>query len=614
MLYRNVVVAMALACLPAACTSGGGGASTDAGPDATLPDGRTPYDVDAARDARRDVKDAGPGARDGGDASAAADAGVDADGAAEASPPDVSAQDASTADALPPDSSAHDGPPADALPEDASDATVHDSAVGDGSPTDARAGDGDVRAADASSTSIVVSPLALTPAFSPSIHDYYVRCAAGSNELSVAMTAAQGSTVALARPYATAPSSAQTQPVSVVANDAIVVDVASDAGKEEYWVRCLPADFPRIAVAHHFDAGVPPPGYYAIGNRYVMSGNAGYAIILDVNGVPVWYHDALSKIGVMDVESLEPGVLSFAGVAADQEGLDAGPFEIHDIAAGTTTLVVSSVEPIDHHELRRLPGGHYVFFTTPLLEGVDLSALSGLGTSENILGCNIQELDETGALVWEWVGTDHLDPGADTVWWESVMVQDASVVDTFHCNSIDVNDDGDLLVSIRQMDSVLLVSRQTGAVLWKMGGSAASKDGARYTTVSGDTQGPFHGQHDARLVPGGVSLFDDQITGSKPARAVIYDVDVDAGVATPSWQYVAKSPSSGMGSFRLTADGSRVIGWGAGGTFVTLTEVDEAGNDLLEFSFPAGSQSYRALKVPTSQFDLGVLRESVGAD
>ncbi|HEY8088482.1 MAG TPA: hypothetical protein VIF09_11570, partial [Polyangiaceae bacterium] len=44
------------------------------------------------------------------------------------------------------------------------------------------------------------APLALTPAFSPDVHDYSVRCAAGTNVLSVTMTASDGADSLLLQP------------------------------------------------------------------------------------------------------------------------------------------------------------------------------------------------------------------------------------------------------------------------------------------------------------------------------------------------------------------------------------------------------------------------------
>jgi hypothetical protein len=190
----------------------------------------------------------------------------------------------------------------------------------------------------------------------------------------------------------------------------------------------------------------------------------------------------------------------------------------------------------------------------------------------------------------------------------------AGAADPFHCNSIDVAPDGDLLVSTRNMDSVFLIDRSTSAVLWKMGGSTYSKDGAAYVAVTGDPDGSFHRQHDARFLPdGSVSMFDDATGTEGVARAVVYSLDVAHGTATMTWQREGPTSSSGMGSFRTLADGSRIIGWGqliTGGH--AFTELGADGQDVLDFDFPDGDVTYRAIKVPLAALDLGQLRRATG--
>jgi hypothetical protein len=68
-----------------------------------------------------------------------------------------------------------------------------------------------------------------------------------------------------------------------------------------------------------------------------------------------------------------------------------------------------------------------------------------------------------------------------------------------------------------------------------------------------------------------------------------------------------------MGSFRVSSVGSRVVGWGIGGTpNLVFTEVDLAGMPLVDLYFSDSSGSYRAIKVPLSTFDRSALRNTVG--
>lgn len=479
--------------------------------------------------------------------------------------------------------------------------------------------DADASATGSLLTTLSVSPLALTPAFSPSIHDYYVRCAAGSNALSVTTTAAQGATAALLEPTATAPAASLQESVVVAEDQAIVVTASLGSAAEEYWIRCLPHTFPRLSTSPHPTVGAVVPGYYLVGAIFFATGESGYAMALDQNGTPVWYGLTANGGGAKDVDLLAPNTISYVPIAGYTFGTSMGQFENHALDPVGVSYVTSVGVPVDTHEFRRLANGDYLLFASPVTTGVDLTGLSNYGASEDILNGVIQEVTPSGQVAWQWTATDHFDPVKDTTWPQTSTAtnlagQNVTVVDPFHLNSIDVDASGNLLVSSRHMDSIFLVSRATGQVLWKMGGSSYTKEGAPFLQVSGDSMGGFHRQHDARFQPDGtISLFDDETSLPGPARALVVSYDVVAGTASVVWQYSGTGSVGAMGSFDILPDGSRVIGWGTqeGGN-PTFTEVTPSGEDLLDFRFSDGDSSYRALKVPTSALDIETLRKAVG--
>lgn len=493
--------------------------------------------------------------------------------------------------------------------------------------------------------------LTLVPPFSPSTHDYYVRCAAGTNALTVSMSASSGAQSALSQPAASPAAATQTLAVSVTENQAIVAVVTQGTASAEYWVRCLPHDFPELAMSVHPDAGTAPAGYYLVGDLMPTT-SGGYAMILNGDGVPVWYDAMPAGLGAADVDAVVSGAVSMMPYSA----ATAGSFEIERLSPESKSTIAPAGYTTDVHELRVLPNGNYLVLSYPLKSGVDLTGLTIAGTGDagaltpgpdsTIQDCAIVEFEPSGTVVSTWLASDHFDPAADstlplTGFGAGATAADGGVVyDVFHCNSIDVDPaNGNLLVSAREMDSVFYVDRPSGKVLWKMGGATASKDGATYVAVSD----PFFRQHDARLQPGWspscnggsgqVSVFDDETQAPGPARGVVYDVvvgggdggstDCDGGPAidggtpgqaTVAWQYKGKATTAATGSFRISQDGSRVIGWGLGGApDLAFTEVDVNGNDLLDFSFSDGNTTYRAIKVPLATFDLGVLRSTAGS-
>jgi hypothetical protein len=480
--------------------------------------------------------------------------------------------------------------------------------------------------------------IGLVPAFSPTVYDYYVQCAAGSNALTVSMTASKGAKSVLIEPVATDAAPTQTLPLDVEEGQAIVAGATDGRTTVAYWVRCLPHDFPPMALVKHPEAGTPTPGYYLLGNMNVAAG--GYAMVLDGNGVPVWYTPAPPGQGVENVDTVVDGSISFIPL------VDYYVYQLHQLNPTKTTYLAPAGPQYSYptglyenqHELRVLPNGNFLVFSFPPLPGYDLTGLEmplpdggsqALGPGATIMECAILEFAPDGQVKWTWKATEHFDPVRDTAYPQPGRnLPDGGVsIDVFHCNSMDVDPaNDDLLVSSRMMDSVFYVERPSGRVVWKMGGKEANMDGAIYVPVTS----PFHRQHDARLQPGWssacpggggqISLFDDETAEPGPARAVLYDVALDTGCdggkTTPAkvaWQYPGTAISAASGGFRISADGSRVVDWGYNRVpNIVFTELDVAGNDLMDFYFTAGNVSYRTVKVPLTTFDLRVLRRTAG--
>ena len=82
------------------------------------------------------------------------------------------------------------------------------------------------------------------------------------------------------------------------------------------------------------------------------------------------------------------------------------------------------------------------------------------------------------------------------------QVAPAGNVDYFHLNSIDVDTDGNLLVSARNTSTIYKVDRKSGEVLWRLGGMKSD--------FAVDPAASFAYQHDVRRRPDGtITIFDN---------------------------------------------------------------------------------------------------------
>jgi hypothetical protein len=366
----------------------------------------------------------------------------------------------------------------------------------------------------------------------------------------------------------------------------------------------------------HPAVGAPTPGWYLVGNN-VTSNGVQYMMILDAHGTPVWYRKG--NPDVVDFSPAGRGTVSWMPNVIGQ-AFSTNPAGRHDVYSLTTNTVhsVSAVgTPVDLHELQFLPNGDHLVLSYPLKRGVDLTGLPitpPAGPNSTIADCVVQQVNPQGQLVWQWTASDHIDPVTESTNPTTTTVGTETVYDVFHCNSIDPNPNGNVLVSSRHMSSVFEVRRSDGKVLWKMGGAPTSKDGAAIIAIQNDPQGGFRLQHDARYMPNGdISLYDNEKT--LPSRAVEYAPDFTTNTAQLVFSYTTPDnvPSCCMGSFRRYPDGHSVIGWGYTLTSPrAMTELDAAGQSVLDLVFVQGNATYRATKVPPIYFDINTMRATAG--
>ncbi len=469
--------------------------------------------------------------------------------------------------------------------------------------------------------SMATSPLPLSPAFSPGTFDYTIPCAAGTNTVTLDLTAVSGGTVRLTAPVTTPASVSQSDPVNLQENQAAVVEAENGAGQTaQYWVRCLPHDFPALNVTPHPTAGSPTPGWYLTAN---LINDHSYAMILDTHGTPVWYKRA--PVGVaLDVKPFGHDRVAFASAPTSGYGRTPGDhYDVYDLEQHQIAEQVSAVgSPTDFHDMIALPNGDRMVLTYPIRHGVDLTGLNASpppGANSAIADCEIQEVNPQGQLVWKWDATDHVDPVAENQFNGVDVINGENVYDVYHCNSIDVIPGGDVLLSIRHMNALVRIGRADGTIQWKMGGTTNNKDNAQHVTVQNYPQAATSLQHDARYLPNGdISVFDNQTMGSGPAQGVEFALDLAAGTAHPVFQVGSpeNKKSFATGDFRRYPDGHSLVCWGftafGGPVPLVFSEIDAAGSDVLDVGFVNGDAPYRAVKAPPTTFDINVLRADAG--
>jgi hypothetical protein len=303
------------------------------------------------------------------------------------------------------------------------------------------------------------------------------------------------------------------------------------------------------------------PGYVFLAPKMVVA-QAG-PLIMDNRGEVVWFKPLNTK-GVTDfrVQTYEgKPVLTWWRGHVSNMGVGDGWYVIYD----TSYRPVGEVRPGnglvgDVHEFLITPRNTAVFTVYHRLP-VDLSAVGGPKEGKVWDGI-VQELDiKTGKVLFEWhsypeVGVKESYAPAP----KANAGAKAPPYDYFHINSIDVEPNGNFLVSARNTHALYEVDRKTKKVLWRLGGKKSSFAMGRGTK--------FAWQHDARRRTNGtITLFDN---GAAPpvekfTRILVLRVDTKAKKVSlvRSYHHPKRLLAPFEGNAQFLSNGNIFVGWGA---------------------------------------------------
>lgn len=351
---------------------------------------------------------------------------------------------------------------------------------------------------------------------------------------------------------------------------------------------------PSVRIARHRDGTAPGhlfvapiPGPQGHGR---FGGQIG-PLILDDAGQPVWSHPLPHRLWALDFRAQtyrgQP-VLTWWQGHIKAQGWGHGTDVVVDSSYRTVARLhrAGGWRP-DIHEFA-ITRRNTALITAYKPHRTSFARYGGPKKRGVLLESIVQEVNlRTGRVLFQWnplgqvsLRESHTRPAKGLPW------------DAYHLNAVDMDENGDLLVSARNTWTVYKVSRRTGRIAWRLGGRRSSfrlGRGARFAY-----------QHDARFHGGGtISIFDNE--GSprvgRASRAIVLRVDGRHRVARLVSQY--RHPSRGVagsqGNVQLLANGNALAGWGA---LPGFSEFDPRGRVLLDARFHGPGESYRTYRLP----------------
>ncbi len=202
----------------------------------------------------------------------------------------------------------------------------------------------------------------------------------------------------------------------------------------------------------------------------------------------------------------------------------------------------------------------------------------------NVVDCIIQEVKD-GSVVMEWSAAE------DTLNYLghfklSDFSDSTKIVDFAHLNSISIDpNDNNLLVSFRSLDQVMKINRNTGEIMWRLGGV--------YSDFPLNANEAFLRQHYAtRNSDGHIMLFDNGDASLRPSSRVL-EFSLDEANKTVTGFKSMDVPDNVFAQFMGSVqkvNGRYIVGCGSEGR---IFEMDATTGEVYR-DFKSSKVSYRA--------------------
>ncbi len=312
----------------------------------------------------------------------------------------------------------------------------------------------------------------------------------------------------------------------------------------------LPADLP----AYTATGASPSPGFT------VFAAGA-YGLVIDDTGRVVWYHRFPNGPG-LNFQAQPNG--RYAARPPSSGGDVAGWVELATDGGITRTLGCADGLQPRMHDLIAEPDGSY-WMLCDEVRTVDLSS-QGKPKDARVLGTDIQHRSAAGGVLFEWSPFDHLEIELGVL---DPADRDAAVINWTHGNALDVDTDGNLLVSFRNLSEVTKIDTRTGSVMWRLGGT---QNAFAFENVDGSA---FVHQHGVRAV-GAQLLLLDNLGEPQGSRAEGYEIDAVRRVVRLRESYASAAGLVARvgGSAQALPDGHTLVSFGSAGG---VEEYDAAG-------------------------------------
>ncbi|MFC2137837.1 aryl-sulfate sulfotransferase [Bacteroidota bacterium] len=335
----------------------------------------------------------------------------------------------------------------------------------------------------------------------------------------------------------------------------------------------VPSDFPTFRPSID---GITAPGYLFLSN---WTGTP-YIMILKNDGTPIYYQ----KVEGLSIDfKVQPNGLLTRHIRNDFSAY-VSMDQLYNIV---DTFMCQNGYETDEHDIILFENGNALIIGKES-RLMDISqVVEGGRTDATVVGNHIQEIDKNNNVVFEFNCWDNFDiSGA------AEIDLTGFTIDYVHMNSIAIDYDSNILVSSRHLSECTKINRQTGEIIWRLGGKFN-----QFEFINEDIMIDY--QHDFNPVPGSPGNYTIYDNGNHRGytRIVEYKINTDSMTATKVWEY-RHNPDrivNTMGNAQRLSNGNTLINWSEAG-LPKATEVNQNGEVVYEGDFTVNSACYRTFR------------------
>jgi len=335
----------------------------------------------------------------------------------------------------------------------------------------------------------------------------------------------------------------------------------------------FPLTYPDFAVTTNNN---PMQDYLLLG---LSKGGTGNLLIVDNDLTPVFYKKVSGTI--FDFKYQPTGELTYNIYSVNSYGMD-------NSGIPTRQYIIPDGFVIDIHELQVLEDSSYYLLGKEHLT-IDMSQYVANGDTAALLIANtIHHMNANDNEIWRWRSFDHYDITDVDDFIDLTHHQ----LDWTHCNAIEIDKDGNILLSTRNFNEITKINRQSGDIIWRFGGKK------NQFQFQNDNRG-FSRQHDVRRFSNGHLAFFDNGKYLIPAYSsfVEYILDEQDLIARLVRRYSRNETvfTASRGGAQELSNGHTLISWGENQT-PSITEINSKDSIEFEIKFSSYAHQYRAYR------------------